>query len=75
MKEDAILIKAVVLSKDKKIGEAVKLLKKFASANIANQLKTKLTAVQLLLAEVSIVVLCFGNTLQFSQLDAKFMIV
>ena len=54
MKEGAILIKSIVLAKDKKVNEAIKLLKKFAADNVDSQLKVKLTAVQLLLTEVSI---------------------
>ncbi len=52
MKENAILIKSFVLSKDKKIEDAVKLLKTFTSKNIDDQLKAKLTATQLLLSQV-----------------------
>lgn len=54
-----MLIKAVLLAKDKEVGKAVKLLKKFASENVDNQLKTKLTAVQLLLADVSCYIFIF----------------
>ena len=53
MKEGAVLIKSIVLAKDKKVEEAVELLKKFTTEKVDDQLKLKLTAVQLLLSQVS----------------------
>ncbi|KAK7588106.1 hypothetical protein V9T40_005351 [Parthenolecanium corni] len=51
MSEGAVLIKSIVLAKDDKVGEAVKLLKKFTTEKVDDQLKLKLTAVQLLLSQ------------------------
>lgn len=53
MKEGAVLIKSIVLAKDKKVEKAVELLKKFTTEKVDDQLKLKLTAVQLLLSQVS----------------------
>lgn len=53
MSEGAVLIKSIVLAKDDKVGEAVKLLKKFTTEKVDDQLKLKLTAVQLLLSQVT----------------------
>lgn len=52
MQEGAVLIKSVVLAKNNKIESAVQLLKEFSSKNVKDQLKAKLTAVQLLLSQV-----------------------
>ncbi|XKL66531.1 hypothetical protein PGB90_009951 [Kerria lacca] len=51
MQEGAVLIKSVVLAKNNKIESAVQLLKEFSSKNVKDQLKAKLTAVQLLLSQ------------------------
>lgn len=58
MKEGAVLIRSIVLAKDKKVKEAVELLKKFTTEKVDDQMKLKLTAVQLLLSQVS--ALCHG---------------
>lgn len=77
MREGVTLIKSIVLAKDKKVNEAIKLLKKFASENVDSQLRVKLTAVQLLLTEVrkeKMYIYYFSNKMKIIDFNTKFIL-